>query len=171
MENTENINDYKCYISAINPGTSWVEGTTFDSDGHSNGHTLKMGYQANSASNVRFYTVSLASDYTPTLLNTTTWYPAGELYKTVSKDENWITSDSLNHTTETYTNKQGQVVLKRTYKSGVGYDTYYVYDDYGNLTYVLPPKANAGSGIPSSTLLSDVCYQYQYDYRKPPYCW
>jgi len=35
------------------------------------------------------------------------------LYKTITKDENWTRGRI--HTTEEYKNKQGQVVLKRTY--------------------------------------------------------
>jgi len=54
-----------------------------------------------------------------------------------TKDENW--TSGTDHTTEEFKNKSGQVILKRTYNAGT-YDTYYVYDDYGNLTYVLPPK-------------------------------
>ncbi|TEB41565.1 RHS repeat-associated core domain-containing protein, partial [Flavobacterium circumlabens] len=40
--------------------------------------------------------------------------------------------------------------------------TYYVYDPYGNLTYVIPPKADAAI---SADVLNGLCYQYKYDYR------
>ncbi|MFY0604943.1 MAG: RHS repeat-associated core domain-containing protein, partial [Flavobacteriaceae bacterium] len=92
-------------------------------------------------------------------------YPAGELTKSVTKDENWSVSDALNKTTEEFKNKNGQVILKRTYNGGQAHDTYYVYDDYGNLTYVLPPKAEADTTVPTSTVLSELCYQYKYDSR------
>jgi len=51
------------------------------------------------------------------------------------------------------------VVLKRTYNNGA-HDTYYVYDIFGNQTYVIPPLVTN----PVSQL-DDLCYQYKYDYR------
>jgi RHS repeat-associated protein len=98
--------------------------------------------------------VSLTADYVPSITANTT-YALGELYKTVTTDEN-------NNNTEEFKDKEGHVVLKRNYDSGVAHDTYYVYDVYGNLTYVLPPKAE---GDTSPTVLDELCYQYQYDYR------
>jgi len=44
--------------------------------------------------------------------------------------------------------------------------TYYVYDDLGNLSFVLPPGANPDAGIPNGTLLEQFCYQYRYDGRR-----
>ncbi|RXG11492.1 RHS repeat-associated protein, partial [Leeuwenhoekiella aestuarii] len=93
------------------------------------------------------------------------YYDPGELYKTVTKDENHDGGTSKNHTIEEFTDKQGRVVLKRTYDNSQPHDTYYVYDDYGNLTYVLPPKAEATGGKPNGTELSELCYQYRYDTR------
>ncbi|WP_410880882.1 DUF6443 domain-containing protein, partial [Myroides sp. DW712] len=40
--------------------------------------------------------------------------------------------------------------------------TYYVYDQYNNLTYVLPPLAK---GQTDATTLDQLCYQYQYDHK------
>lgn len=87
------------------------------------------------------------------------------MIKVVNKDENWSPSDGLDKTTEEFTNKEGQIVLKRTYNNGQKHDTYYVYDDFGNLTYVLPPKSEANTDKPNSTELSELCYQYVYDHR------
>ena len=132
-------------------------------------HTIKLDYNTNLASdNVLYFPVSLTftnKTYTPTLNNGgISNYNSGELYKTITKDENWQASDGKNHTTEEFKNKQGQVVLKRTYNNSLLHDTYYVYDDFGNLTYVIPPKVNLSGGI-SSTELSELCYQYKYDDR------
>jgi RHS repeat-associated protein len=82
-------------------------------------------------------------------------YDANVLYKTVTTDEN-------NNPIEEFKDKEGRVVLKRNYDISVAHDTYYVYDVYGNLTYVLPPKAEGDTG---SNVLDELCYQYQYDYR------
>ena len=62
--------------------------------------------------------------------------------------------------TREFKNKEGQIVLKRTYDAGNKRDTYYVYDLYGNLTYVIPPKAD---GVINADILNDLCYQYKYD--------
>ncbi|HYH56804.1 MAG TPA: RHS repeat-associated core domain-containing protein, partial [Anseongella sp.] len=48
--------------------------------------------------------------------------------------------------------------------------TYYVYDDFGNLTYVLPPGRDEifnpdAASLPSAVNLNAFCYQYRYDER------
>ena len=147
------------------PGKDWKLG---------NGHEIEMGYHTNTASEVRSYEVTLSfasntNTYTPSLvLNTASnnnngFYNANELYKNIVKDENHDGTSTKDHTTEEFKNKQGQVILKRTYNNNVAHDTYYVYDDYGNLTYVLPPKAEPHSAKPDATELSELCYQYKYD--------
>src|SRR5690606_7013745 len=65
--------------------------------------------------------------------------------------------------TEEFKDKEGRVVLKRAYNETEEHDTYYVYDIYGNLTYVIPPKASDQTNI--NGVLDDLCYQYKYDYR------
>ncbi len=149
------------------PGDTWKVGGN---------HTVRSDYQTNTGSEVRLYKVTLTSSYFPSL-STSGYYLSGRLYKTVVKDENW-TSGTL-HTTEEFTDKQGNVVLKRTYgpadknmdgtissgESAVAHDTYYVYDDYGNLTYVLPPKSEPTVDKPTSGELNGLCYQYRYDSR------
>ncbi|MGS2762773.1 DUF6443 domain-containing protein [Sinomicrobium sp. M5D2P9] len=139
------------------PGNPWKANPASDTD-----HTIKYDYTTNGGSEVRLYEVSLTSDYTPSLV-ASGHYTAGELYVTVTKDENWKPADGDNRTTKEYKDKQGRAVLKRTYNSGA-HDTYYVYDDYGNLTYVLPPKVNTGATI-TATILNELCYQYKYDER------
>ncbi|CAM1359482.1 conserved hypothetical protein [Tenacibaculum litoreum] len=148
------------------PGEAWKLG---------NGHEIEFVYDTNIATEVKNYyvTTSFADNtYTPTLELSTVNngnFIAGELYKTVTKDENHNGSASKLHTTEEFKNKQGQVILKRTYALvsdiETAHDTYYVYDDFGNLTYVLPPKSEPHSAKPDETELSELCYQYKYDYR------
>jgi RHS repeat-associated protein len=141
-----------------------------------NNHTIKLDYQTNVLGEVKLFTAtasgtSYATDgyYAPTLAQTT-HYAINQLYKTVTKDENWKILDGNANTTEEFKDKEGRVVLKRTYATvDLGniletHDTYYVYDQFGNLTYVLPPKVDFNS-LPTTTALSDLCYQYRYDYR------
>ncbi|WP_264536579.1 RHS repeat-associated core domain-containing protein [Flavobacterium sp. N1736] len=111
-------------------------------------------------------TTTLNSDgvYVPAV-STTTTYSDNQLYKSITKDENWVSGK--NNTTEEFKNKEGKLILKRTYsnyasQTEVKHDTYYIYDIYGNLTYVLSPKAE---GAISDSALKELCYQYRYDTR------
>lgn len=136
------------------PGKDWKLG---------NGHEVEVSYEANVASEVRIYKVTLDSNYSPTLTGGTTYYNAGELFKTITKDENHDGSSTKNHTTEEFTNTQGQIILKRTYNNADPHDTYYVYDDHGNLSFVLPPLSDPNTNIPNGLELDGLCYQYKYD--------
>ncbi len=132
-------------------------------------HEVDIVYDSNIEGEVRNYEVSFTNGNTslPLLVEGgSTYYPEQELYKTVTKDENWAPGQAhpKDHTAEEFTDKQGRVVLKRTYDMGAPHDTYYVYDDYGNLTYVLPPKVDTSDGV-SALELEDLCYQYRYDGR------
>ncbi|WP_459209098.1 DUF6443 domain-containing protein [Aquimarina rhabdastrellae] len=140
------------------------------------GHEIKFDYDTNTNREVKVYYVTTTfanNTYTPTLqLNTSSsnnngYYYEEELYKTTTKDENWQATQTYDkdHTIEEFKNKQGQVVLKRTYNNNQPHDTYYVYDDFGNLTYVLPPKIEATTSIVTTSKLNDLGYQYKYDYR------
>ncbi|MDA9316698.1 DUF6443 domain-containing protein, partial [Polaribacter sp.] len=164
-------------IEQTAPGSAWQKGANLIAGkGYSDGHSIKVDYDTNTASEVRNFDVSLSfanKTYTPTLtLNTGVnngYYRQATLHKTTTKDENWTPEKGKNHTTEEFKNLQGQVLLKRTYAATgstapEAHDTYYVYDSYGNLTYVLPPKANTTDGI-SDSELAELCYQYTYDHR------
>ena len=60
--------------------------------------------------------------------------------------------------TETFTDMRGLKVAER-HGEGV---TAYVYDDYGNLRYILPPGAEAG-GSRSSVTMKELAYWFDYD--------
>ncbi|WP_142785723.1 DUF6443 domain-containing protein [Changchengzhania lutea] len=120
-------------------GTDWKLNTTSDSD-----HTTKFKYQINEANEVKQFDVSHPnSDLEKTELEYIGNYPLGELYKSVVKNENWQPTQThiKDNTIEEFTNKIGRLVLKRTYNDNQPHDTYYVHDDFGNLTYVIPPLA------------------------------
>jgi hypothetical protein len=71
------------------------------------------------------------------------YYPSASLSIKGTKDEQ-------GHEVREYTNKEGQMILKKVYVTGSAIDfntlgnwaeTYYVYDSLGNLAFVLPPEA------------------------------
>lgn len=85
------------------------------------------------------------------------FYTQGQLYKNTTADED------ENKTIE-FKNSQGQTVLIRKVLSGTeNADTYYVYNEYNQLAYMIPPAA-AIVGI-DGTVLDNLCYQYRYDSR------
>ncbi|MDW7691788.1 DUF6443 domain-containing protein [Flammeovirgaceae bacterium SG7u.111] len=110
---------------------------------------------------IRIWTVGTAAGATPSTSDT---YEDGELYVTEMTDEE-------GHISREYTDKQGKVVLKEVQDGNGFLKTYYVYDDYGNLRYVLPPKAiekmgSSYSGHASfATILDKLCFKYTYDAR------
>ena len=144
-------------------GNDWAMG---------NGHEIGFGYRANTTGDdVRFFDITTVAQtvngvitYRGTLVDEGE-YPEGELNKTITTDEN--NDGGLDHSTEEFTNKQGQVVLKRTYDGEQRHDTYYVYDDFGNLSFVLPPKMEGTTASLSqlNTNMAALGYQYAYDHR------
>ncbi len=159
------------------PGNDWLLNTSADTD-----HTIKLDYQANSFNsgnptdptkdNVLRFTVSFNGGNTiDPVLGFDNNYSSNELHKTITKDENWQPGQTLAqlYTTEEFKDALGRVVLKRTFSEDnsalITHDTYYAYDDFGNLTYVLPPKVSDSGTLPTSTELDQLCYQYRYDQR------
>lgn len=129
------------------PGASWVLNKFWDGD-----HSIKFDYYGNTTSdNVKFFKVSFTNgNKEMPFLENLGIYPDLQLHKTITKNENW--TSGKNNTTEEFKNKEGHVILKRAYSdykdtngqiisNQTPHDTYYIYDIYGNLIYVIPPKA------------------------------
>ena len=135
------------------PGAAWMGSETDDND-----RTVKILYGTNVDTEVQLYNVATFW-YGPEglygePLSLAGYYPAGTLYKTITKDENW--REGKDHTIEEFKDKEGKMLLKRTYESNVAHDTYYVYNRFGELTHVIPPMGN-------SSTLAELCYMYNYD--------
>ncbi|OGS71819.1 MAG: hypothetical protein A3G95_02835 [Flavobacteria bacterium RIFCSPLOWO2_12_FULL_31_7] len=130
----------------------------------SSGHEIKFDYQTNIENEVKKYkavaTWNTINGLYEIVFTEVGHYAINELYKTITKYENWTSGN--NNTTQEFKNKEGQVVLKRAFNNNVAHDTYYIYDQFGNLTYVIPP---AVSGTITQTVLDNMGYQYKYDYR------
>ncbi|GET22019.1 DUF6443 domain-containing protein [Prolixibacter denitrificans] len=130
------------------PGYTWRNGSN---------HEVKMEYATNTAGEVEYYYV----DANGNLLHGTD-YAAGALYKTTTWDENNTQSTSTSRTVE-FKDKQGRVVLKRSYNGTEAFSTYYAYNQRNLLCCVIPPKVTADDGSVSSTELDSLCYRYKYD--------
>ncbi|SDX69937.1 hypothetical protein SAMN05444410_1294, partial [Hydrobacter penzbergensis] len=101
-------------------------------------------------------------------------YRAGQLYKSVTIDEH-------GNSVVEYKDNEKHVVLKKVQLAAtpgsahIGWlCTYYVYDDFGNLRFVIPPKAvqamlvngiwdlTAGNNV----IIAELCFRYEYDGRR-----
>ncbi len=144
--------------TSLAPGNNWI--------GTSRG--VSMGYFLNTVSDsVRIWNVTSTVSTAPT---TTTRYSEGELYKTVTTDEH-------GKKVVEYKDKEGKVILKKVQLAstpGTGHIgwlcTYYIYDVYGRLRFVLQPRAvefllAAGSWTISNTIRDELCFYYGYDAR------
>ncbi|TRW23602.1 type IV secretion protein Rhs [Flavobacterium zepuense] len=160
-------------LKQASPGDPWLGNPTTSND-----HTVKYAYLTNTATEVKrlsanstwngtnkVYDISFVSNGN---------YAVGQLYKTITQDENkasavylGTTVGSKLNTTEEFKDKEGKLILKRTFNNNADasgapsyeiLDTYYVYDQFGNLSYVLPPLA-------SGALVTELCYIYKYDAR------
>ncbi len=159
------------------PGSDWAKGS---------GHEIEFGYHTNTAAdNVRLFTVGTSptnNTYVPILeldtdpaTNRKEFFGPNELYKTITYDENH--TNGKNHSVEEFMDKQGRILLKRTFADithndqsvsiAVPHDTYYVYDDFGNLSYVLPPKMEGTTATLAEIngAMAELGYQYVYDHH------
>ncbi|RKS97292.1 DUF6443 domain-containing protein [Chryseobacterium defluvii] len=124
---------------------------------------VKFDYDACTvADGVRKFTTSTIweNGATKTTLGENWLYTDGQLYK------NTVTDEDGNKTIE-FKNGEGQVVMVRKVVSSTeNADTYYVYNEYNQLVYVLPPLASIRGDIATNTVKHDeLCYQYRYDGR------
>lgn len=133
------------------------------------GHTVKTMLQS-SAGDVAKYKVSMnATTGTRKLFRDTydQFYGGLDVSMVSIKNENVA---GLNGMMYEMKNKEGQMIVKRQYLNDASssytdvLSTYYVYDDLGNLCFVLPPKSNPdGMANINQAALDSLCYQYNYD--------
>ena len=124
---------------------------------------VKFSYDANTvADRVKKFTPSTIweNGATKSTLGENWLYTDAQLYKNSVKDEDG------NETIE-FKNGQGQTILLRKVIANDEYaDTYYVYNEYNQLAYVIPPLASIRGGIATNTVKHDeLCYMYRYDGR------
>ncbi|WP_156309506.1 DUF6443 domain-containing protein, partial [Sphingobacterium endophyticum] len=130
------------------------------------GRTVVSEYGTNSSvgttrDTVRLWTVSSGGASAPS------HYATGKLYRTTLKDENWVSSNGRAGTIDEYKDLEDRVVLKRVWETSTKFlDTYYVYDDFGDLRYVIPPGIKGTSIAESSANFAELAYGYRYDGRR-----
>ncbi|MEN5133448.1 RHS repeat-associated core domain-containing protein, partial [Elizabethkingia anophelis] len=126
------------------PGSDW------------DGKKVQYQYQANADGEVYRYTTSTSwsNNATVSVLGLSGTYGASSLYKNV------VTDEDGNSTIE-FKNGQGQIVLVRKKNGSEDLDTYYVYNEYNQLAFVIPPLA-VHKGV-ELALLNELAYQYRYD--------
>ena len=128
-------------IEEYGPGEAWREGS----------HAVRTDYLTNGTDfplSCKDYSVSGEGALVTGGIRT-----AGTLKVTRVTDED-------GHVRYTFTDKLGKVLLERRIDGDNALDAYYLYNDYGNLLYVLQP-AYQDSGD-----LSRHAFSYTYDYRQ-----
>jgi RHS repeat-associated protein len=148
-------------LQQANPGEEWKM---------SSGHTQKFKYEANLGSEVKKFvtnTSTSTANNVSTAVSTLSvssdnsgYYPAGTLYK------NTVTDEDGNPVIQ-FQNGRGQTLLIRRNDGTQNVDTYYVYNEYNGLAFVISPKAvkqiEQNNNVITDTILNELCYQYKYD--------
>ncbi len=148
-------------------GTEHAYGTTFyepSPRGRVSG-SRKAGdewYRADRRTSVRYLVNTSSGDYSCPDCYTTAessryivtnqrYYPAGAL--TVEE-----VTDEENHVTMTFTDRRGKTVMIREGVPGDWNDTRFVYNDYGDLLFVIQPQS-------TGNVRKTACFRYEYDSR------
>jgi RHS repeat-associated protein len=147
-------------IKSFAPGNSWV-----GSRGTANEKSVQKQYLFNTTNDVvKIFTIAAAQGTMPASAAN---YDAGLLYKNVMTDER-------GKQVVEFKDKEGNVLLKKVQADNVvvdGHDgwlcTYYIYDDFNQLRFVMPPKATEAYllGTAISSFADELCFRYEYDYR------
>lgn len=155
-------------IKTFAPGNSWVgsEGAGI------NEHSISLNYGTNSGTDVIMINIGAGFAAIPYVLTNNTNYDKGVLTRLITTDEH-------HKRVVEYKDKVGQIVLKKVEIDNnaniANYSgwlcTHYIYDDYGLLRCVLPPKATEWAlnnnwnftSPEGATVMSELCFRYEYD--------
>lgn len=142
-------------ISSFGPGKSW--------SGSARGTNITMRCNF-SDEDIKKWTIAYTSGAVPTLNGS---YVTGELWVKTLIDEN-------SNLVLEYIDKSGNTVLKKvqlldnySYNHSGWSSTYYVYDDFNRLRFVISPKAvesiSTASWVISTAISNSLCFRYEYD--------
>jgi len=115
---------------------------------------VKYNYAINTTDEVKYWKVDVANNCVRI-----DHYTENKLFKTETIDEN-------QNSVFEYVDLTGKTILKKSNDGTVDLLTYYVYDIYGLLRYVIPPKAVELIGTETTLpneILNNLCYYYEYD--------
>ncbi|WP_312769892.1 DUF6443 domain-containing protein [Epilithonimonas sp.] len=120
---------------------------------------VAFGYETNTATEVKKFvtTTTWLNNATSSVLTQSGNYGAAQLYK------NTVTDEDLNVSIE-FKNGEGQTLLVRKNDGTKDSDTYYIYNEYNQLAFVIQPEA-AVKGTLTQADLDELCFQYRYDGR------
>jgi RHS repeat-associated protein len=144
------------------PMSRIVKQGSFGSFWQIGGENKKISYGTNSSITIRRWTIN----ETTGLPEAVTAWPAGSLVRQASDEVVGETEKGTG--SESYADLSGLKIVDRA-KDGSGYiETYYVYDNKGNLRFLLPPALieEIGNSIPvypTADQLNRLAWQYQYD--------
>ncbi|WP_336960128.1 DUF6443 domain-containing protein [Chryseobacterium contaminans] len=146
-------------LQQAHPGEAWKKG---------GGHTAQYKYETNAAGEVKKFITSTTVNTVGALSNTVSSIPTvgsydpGVLYKNIVTDEDGTPVIQ-------FTNGRGQLLLIRRTDGTQNVDTYYVYNEYGQQVFIIPPKAvqqiEQNNNVVTQNILEMLCYQYRYDGR------
>ncbi|MGC4129629.1 MAG: DUF6443 domain-containing protein [Bergeyella sp.] len=117
------------------------------------------------------YDVNSTGEVIKKYIATTTWHANEQIYQSsVTNPENYASGtlykqevrDEDQNVQQVFKNSLGQVVLIRKKDGTINIDTYYVYDDYNRLAFIITPKA-VSLNISQPSVVESLCYQYHYD--------
>ncbi|QJB34759.1 hypothetical protein HF329_27055 [Chitinophaga oryzae] len=143
-------------VQSFAPGNSWSQ-----SGGH---HPITQQYLLNTADDSVCIWKMNGSTGLPVMNG---FYLPAHLFK-------YITIDEAHNQVIEYKDTENQVILKKiqladtSNKAHAGWlCTYYVYDEWGNLGFVIPPLAveKISKGWEISPVIDELCFQYRYDSR------
>ncbi|MBW8360725.1 MAG: RHS repeat-associated core domain-containing protein [Kaistella sp.] len=120
-------------------------------------HPVQFGYNSNNAAEVKKYMASFNYTTFEATINLSGTFGDNQLYK------NTVTDEDGNISIE-FKNGQGQTLLVRKHDGSQNVDTYYVYNEYDQLAFVITPLASVAPALDQTTL-DNLCYQYKYDGR------
>jgi RHS repeat-associated protein len=136
-------------LSEAAPGEAWVG---------ANRKTEFASRTNTAADNVRRYTVGSGLDNTIVLNG---FYAAGELFISETKNEH-------GKRVLEFKDRDGKMIVRKTETDNASFlQTYYLYDDLGNLRVVLPPKAVSTQNNASYNPIAEpYLFRYNYDSRQ-----
>ncbi|WP_418122979.1 DUF6443 domain-containing protein [Chryseobacterium sp. PTM-20240506] len=150
---TMDIAPYNRVKQSVKPGNAWAN------------KPVLYNYETNAANEVLKFTVSTTweNNATKTDIVKAGYYPLKKLSK------NTITDEDGNKSIEFKSASGKTLLVKKVISASESANTYYIYNEYNKLAFVLSPEASktvekmANGATVTQSILDPLCYQYKYD--------